>query len=541
MNKNNMENTFLRLSYALREYKDYHNTTIILGAGCSLGATDRDISTIGIMKQCLTEHGLDNCDDLTWDKLYSMFVNVVWQGKAQKERELLLKKKLDNIEPSEGHNLLRTLVKAGYIHNVITTNFDMLLEKTFCGLSYNKRVGENTYKHIGDNPSFNLLKVHGDLEEGEFRFSPDELMALPKKLQKDITKKTAGLLIFVGYRGQDIGLMNCISQQNTFSVYWIDINEPDLGDSYNTRHIFEFMNARNSTNNFLCGKEYGDFCAIMTKLNAIILCPSHTDILKSKEHNLLPDWKNTSVIEALSIYVRLYEIFLDLLDISKKIQQENVDDVNEAESLYIEYLHSYLYYFNSKRSLNSLLHISNNEIDALILGTALEVTLRTLCNHIDPKEFIHDLQIRFRRIYQIDNIIDDSFWLAVEKVVCSTDDIDNTVKVYMNDKLLLQSYDVPLEELRELLTSVKFLSLLVPNLLVDDEWTFLNGRYENIVFENGKMCVNLGVISASNFNKLYNTYLINMPNLKKISEKRTSSKKYLSFISKWCDIEIGVK
>lgn len=90
--ENGLEGVFLRLVYVLRETKELKNSTIILGAGCSLNSTDRDISTWGIMKQCLLEHGVDNLDDIGWEELYRKFTNIVWNGKATEERRQLLKK-----------------------------------------------------------------------------------------------------------------------------------------------------------------------------------------------------------------------------------------------------------------------------------------------------------------------------------------------------------------------------------------------------------------------------------------------------------------
>ena len=91
---NNPENVFLRLGYALRELKDYHNTTIILGAGCSLSSTSDDISTVGIMKSCLLEHNISikEIESYTWEELYKKFIDIVWEGKAQKERQFLDRK-----------------------------------------------------------------------------------------------------------------------------------------------------------------------------------------------------------------------------------------------------------------------------------------------------------------------------------------------------------------------------------------------------------------------------------------------------------------
>ena len=85
--------------------------------------------------------------------------------------------------------------------------------------------GENEYVKVGDgSPAFDLIKAHGDLEVGGLKFAPAELTLLSPDLSDEIYRKTSGLTIFVGYRGQDVGLMNSINKTDkASSVYWIDI------------------------------------------------------------------------------------------------------------------------------------------------------------------------------------------------------------------------------------------------------------------------------------------------------------------------------
>ena len=190
--QNNFDYILLRLLYAFKELKEEKNTTLILGAGCSLNSSDRDISTVGIMKQCLREHNVKGIDETNWYDLYSNFVNIVWEGKSQKERRKLLQKRLEGVVPSEGHKFLRKLIELGYINNIITTNFDMLIEDVCDGLTYNKKVGENEYIKIGDgSPVFNLIKAHGDLETGNLKFAPAELTSLSQELSDEIYSKTS--------------------------------------------------------------------------------------------------------------------------------------------------------------------------------------------------------------------------------------------------------------------------------------------------------------------------------------------------------------
>lgn len=538
----NLENTFLRLGYALRELKQLKNSTLILGAGCSLNSSTKDISTSGIMKSCLSEHGVENANDLEWEVLYKTFINVVWQGKGKTEQKLLLESKLNDVEPSSGHNYLRTLIENGYIHNIITTNFDMLLEKALEGLSYRKRVGINEYKTIGNNPIVDILKVHGDLEDGEFRFAPNELMRLPKSLQDEISRKTSGLLIFIGYRGQDIGLMNSINTSNSFATYWVDVNEPNMGDTYTTKHIFDFMSQRNSLNNFLHGNEFGNFHSIMKKLDTLLINPPHNMIIKSKEITVNNEWRNSSIVEMLIIYNRIYELFLDILEVSDRISSKHLKGLEDSE-IYCELLHTYLYFFNSQKLPSELLHIPNNEVDALLLGTSIEVLVRTLCIGISAKNFVSELKLEIRNKHT-DALVDNTFWDAIDKISSSGTVIDNNIKICFSKKLSLNSTNTPINALEEMLRTIKFLSLLLPvsEALINESnenykiRQLLIGKSENINLTNEKITLNLGKIDDRLSDDFLSFCLHTLPTARKECQMISDSINHISIFSKWINI-----
>lgn len=540
----NLKSALLRLNYGINKYKENKCTTVILGAGCSLGATQRDISTTGIMKQCLSKHGYTDFEDLTWENLYKKFVNIVWQGKGQKEQEILLRDKLDNISPSEGHMYLRELVENGYIHNIITTNFDMLLEGAFAGLSYNKRVGDGEYKVVGENPTFNLLKVHGDLENGKFRFSPDELMNLPEELQKDITEKTSGFLLVIGYRGQDIGLMNCLSTLNAFSVYWIDLNEVDLYDSYSTKHIYDFMKKRNSVCNFLYGKEFGDFQNIMCHLRTLVLNPSHDMIIKTKEFQIDGTWKNTWLIKSLLIYNRLYELFLDILNVSERLSANYNGTM--AENLYTEYLHSYLYFFNDDKYNSPFLQLPYNEVSAMVLGIAIEVIARAFANNATEEEYFELLQKEYFRTFENQTTIEKTFWKSVKKLIGPGGEVSNTIRVDLTDNLSLESYDVPLDELCGLKNTLDFLSMLlfVPSqqdiILIPKSRKTLAESLQKITYEDSKIIIELRQIQQREYSELVSCYFNDLPEIYKESEKGTINEQQITFDSKWIKLHLKI-
>ena len=546
----NLESVYLRLCYTLRKSKFNNNSAIVLGAGCSLGSTPKDISTVGIMKECLMEHGFTDVHDCGWEKLYQNFTNIVWQGKTNKEREMLLGEKLSGIEPSDGHRYLRNIIVNGYISTVITTNFDMLLEKAFEGLSYIKRVGDDEYTTIGNSPTFSLIKVHGDIECGKLRFAPHELTKLPESLHKDIFEKTSGVVLFAGYRGQDIGLMHSISSSNDCSAYWIDINEISITDAFTTKHIFEFMAKRESSGNFLHGKEFGDFQKIMTKMESLLVSQPQNLLIESKEVSLSNVWKDTSIVESLTIYSRMYELFLDIINISDAIQKKMIwkSGYPAYSNSYDESLQSYLYFFKSKNLPPNLVHIPNNEVDALVLGISIEVLVRTVGNDIPAKEYIDNIRTEFEGGNYETIITTDSFWEAIEKAVCPDVGMNNEINLYMGNNLILKSYDTPLREFNEFLRIIQFLSLLVPTSKINSDGNdsrcrirqFLNGKYENTLFSNGKLTIDLGKISAGDVDSLITLYVRNLPDINEFYGTESSSAKRVTFTSKWLEINIEI-
>lgn len=41
------------------------------------------------MKQCLLEHGINEAlDNIGWEQLYQMFINIVWQEKLLKSKNI---------------------------------------------------------------------------------------------------------------------------------------------------------------------------------------------------------------------------------------------------------------------------------------------------------------------------------------------------------------------------------------------------------------------------------------------------------------------
>lgn len=539
------EKVFFRLVYSLKEHKD---TTIILGAGCSLSSsTINDISFKGLMERCLYKHGVYSVNRSDWYALYKEFVNIVWEGKGKREREDLLKGIFTDLIPSDGYRYLRLLVEHRYFSTIITTNVDMLLDQCFEGLSYRKRVGNNDYTVIGDSPLFDLIKVHGDIENGELRFSPDELMKLPDNLQKDIIEKTKGLVLVVGYRGQDVGFMNSLNFSKEYAAYWADINELDITDSYTIKPVTNFMHNRNSENNYLHGGKYGNFDNLMKGIYSFIFMPDYSQNIKYKELLIGTEWLDTTIVDMLKLYDRMYELFLNILEISRKEQQKlcSKDGIDDANVYYNEYLHSYLYFFNTQKLPSNLLHIPNNELDALLLGVSLDIKVKSSYYKLDSHILIENIKNEFNSNEHFPTV-DDHFWQAVERVVCYEKSVNNKISINMRNKLEVTSYNIPLSELNELTGVINFMSLFVPfqkktaftNSDVQRLRQILCNKYDNITFNANKILINIGQINSEDAKELGKIYAKELTDIREPKTKYIRDQKWIVLDSKWVELEL---
>ena len=212
--------------------------TLFLGAGCSLASSPHDISTYGIVKN-IVETQLEDISGMpdTWNELYKTFINIAWNGLGKKDKINLLKPYFNDLKPSEGYLAIKYLIEHGYVQNIITTNFDPLIDKILENIPHRKIVGELT-SELGDNPKITFIKAHGDLKYGNLRFSPFELQKLPAELENKIRQLTKGIVIVVGYRGQDIGIMNSLNTSDDHCAFWVSPTKPEIYDGYTNDPIY---------------------------------------------------------------------------------------------------------------------------------------------------------------------------------------------------------------------------------------------------------------------------------------------------------------
>lgn len=388
--------------------------TVLIGAGCSLTSSSDDVTTVGIITKLVRRYCPQSDISPNWVELYKKFVNVVWQGQGELERIHMLETFFEHMSPSVGYQILRWLVEQQYVTNIITTNFDDMIDKALEGLSYHLIVGTHE-EDIGTNPSFTLIKAHGDLKFGELRFAPDELTQLPAPLIERIRELTHTTVFVVGYRGQDIGLLNALDQRKDYSAYWAAPQKPEQLDSYENKRIYDWMDQRGSSANFLYGDSYGKFDTLFQQLKTALIQEEEKE-KQTKINYFEAAWKTSSFFSLFCLNQRFLKLFRYLHRLLATMVQEDAWRITEPY---------YAFDFQSlldtatgllKEHIIPTCYLScvSNEVDALLF--TLSCSIRLLCQGYarTPDELLATLRRQYHSNSDMGNaVLEESFWDVV--------------------------------------------------------------------------------------------------------------------------------
>lgn len=418
--EHNQTGAFFRLVRTLRETKEgKRGFSAFIGAGCSLSSSQEDISTPRILERCIRENynpdfRFDNNDP--WVNLYSTFVNSVWEPSAEFDRLEILSKYFVGLKPAKGYVFLRKLADAGFITDIITTNFDMLINEAFEDLAYFVQVGALPPRAIKGGSNIRLYKVHGDIESGHLRFSPRELERLPKSIAKIVRASSKNPMLFCGYRGQDRGVMSCLDASVGYNVFWSSPRKPPKEDVFENGPIYEWLSSRSSENNFIYGDEFGTFDSLMEQLYKHLIEDSKSYVVVN-----IASWSKNTISDAIQINSRVHSIFISLLRCSETLRSEYEWNVKYPfySKDYKTTLNAYLYYFRESTSLpTGLLQTPENEIEALLMGLAIEIQASTSGLNTMPTEYA----IKLKQQYESTNpeyMPDTSFWDGLLSIMSS--------------------------------------------------------------------------------------------------------------------------
>ena len=478
---------FMRAYFAIKNYKDKYNDgiTIILGAGCSLTSAIEDITTESIITKCLQDNYDSNyIKPGSWEMLYQDFIDKLWSHKGEQEKVDMLSRYLGYLKPSKGYRYLQKLIEAGFVSNIITTNFDMITDVCCQNMDIEKWVVDKKIKKPKTLSYITLLKAHGDLETKKIRFTPDELRRLPKKTEKLINKMTHRVVVLLGWRGQDGGVLDSLDIHSDFSCYWVSPNKPNQYECMNNTSILRWMEAHNSRQNFIYGKDYGYFDEFMEKLSEKLLSSTKTF---NKGYCLPLVWQNNTIVDMISMNQHIFQSFLNLLNIFDKYfkkQKWNISSPYYAKN-YNDILKPCLLFFRAERIPDFMLQIPNNETDSLLLGLALELRARLNGLIFDNKTLENIKKLYETLEYRC--VFNETFWKILQYLIdpsAKTWLHDNIVDVrFMPDNhLILYTRSIPVDDIKSLINCLELLTFFAPTCSVsrkEETFNIIKRKLEN--------------------------------------------------------------
>ncbi len=515
---------FFRLVDAIKRSKENNRPfCLFIGAGCSLSSSlNRSITTEQIIKDCLIKNSPPDYQiPSTWEELYKDFVNNVWQCLAPGDRLEMLHKCLKDLTPSVGYKCMKILVENGYIQNIITTNFDMLLDTMLIDIPHNVYVSEHPVRRVKGGSNISLLKVHGDIESGELRFSPSELTALPNNISKLLSEKSDCNCLVCGYRGQDLGVMKSLSQSKDYASFWASPTRPSEYDYFETSNIYSWMQLRNSKSNFIYGDILGSFDDLMKQLVE--------QLIGTETGSFLPNfWENNIIVDSIKVNEKTLSIFCDLINCSEKLSQNYKWQIIYpfyAEN-YQNVLNAYLFFYqNQVQNIPEILKIPENEVESLLIGIAIEIVSRTSGISITALDYAKKIKCSYESVNH-HFYPDNSFWEALFLILSYLQNVlakpiwksIENIKLNMNSggRFSLNVKKPMLKKIATALSSLNLCSILCPTSEYKENddiklryKRILENKSHHIDEENSKLVLHFENITQQEFENINQIFFKN--------------------------------
>lgn len=136
--------------------------------------------------------------------------------------------------PSGLHYFIAACTKCGYATTIVTTNFDILIERAFdeLGIPYRILYSEDDFAGFSlDTKGVTLIKIHGTLDQQSYKPLPGilaDVRSVGKGLSEGRRRVLQSIvekynLLFLGYSGRDyFGAMTTFFSCKPLPMYWIN-------------------------------------------------------------------------------------------------------------------------------------------------------------------------------------------------------------------------------------------------------------------------------------------------------------------------------
>lgn len=214
-----------------------------LGAGADFSSGGLSFSDL--KRQAIEEYSQRPIFDLTRPEQVELEFERLFSNAPPDDRALLIEglfRRLRSLEPSDGYKLLVLLAEAGGVDAVVTTNFDLMLERA------QAQLGRDIFQvyapgfakpYLVSNARYELpkkpyLKLHGDLASRSVMLLTANELEEPQydasmlELLRSILETHD--LVLLGYSGNDSGLARVIAEagsKRSNRVFWCSPHAPD--------------------------------------------------------------------------------------------------------------------------------------------------------------------------------------------------------------------------------------------------------------------------------------------------------------------------
>lgn len=514
---------FFRLVDSLKRAKQNGRPfCLFIGAGCSLSSSVHPITTEQVIKDCLIRcMGPKYDPPKVWENLYKDFVNHVWECYAPEDRREILYECFKDLKPSVGYMKLKELVVHGYIKKIITTNFDMLIDDVLSDLPHITQVGNFPKRAVKGGSDVVLFKVHGDIENGGLRFSPRELISLPPDISNTVSEFSRCSCLVCGYRGQDVGIMCSLDKSSEYSAFWAAPKRPLESDFYENSQVFDWMNSRESSSNFIYGDILGTFDELMTQI-------FHT-LIGDDSITTIPDyWESSMIVSSLKTNQKVMDIFCNLLKCSKDLseQYEWMPIYPFFAEDYKSVLNAYLFFYHQQSGDNIPvpLQMPENEVESLLMGLAIEVVARTAGIPVTPLDYADSLRLLFdSKGYHYSP--DISFWNGLGMILESMQNQNmplnwgavKNIRLNMNNngRFTVDIKQPMLHKIASALDVLNLCGLMFPTSANDgyaiekDCKRVLESKSHYLSMENDQIVLHFENMSSREYEHIYNLFLKN--------------------------------
>lgn len=172
-------------------------------------------------------------DVLTEDAKYGFWMDEF--DNSPKERQRLIESIIENKEPGGAYILLAYLIERGIFTNILTTNFDDLINdallyytNTKCRFYADDEISQFISVYSAKP---NIIKLHGDYRFANMRNTTNETVQLSKNLELKMGELLQNFnVVVVGYNGSDHSIMNALIKvkSSNYQLLWCGMNENEV-------------------------------------------------------------------------------------------------------------------------------------------------------------------------------------------------------------------------------------------------------------------------------------------------------------------------